>query len=295
MKKILSMICTLTIMSNFTCLSVSCNLFPHSQLNMDISKWDIKSITEKNVNLQQAISAGKSKIYLNPNNGSTPFIKSDGSYASIHDVIAKDWPGGNSTNPNSNEPLEYYQLDYVIPSFIAYYQKKAKHKTNNTPLINLESFKKNFDVVYYYGIPSNTEEKLGVSMFPDSSGKLPLDKTKQEIKEYKHVSIGNGEGNTVKVMSHDIFSKNDLANKNGGYAAGMYYGGSSASNSNESIYVAFNFDLIIKPDHYKTIIQNGKSLEIPVSKDGYYSSDTLLENLYISSQVVISFYMSTPF
>jgi hypothetical protein len=300
MKKLLNLMGAGAIIASSASTTTSCNWFSHSVLDMDISKWKPETMFMKDMDLMQAVVFGKHGIYLNPKDGSTPYVRQDGSSANIQQMWDNNFSDDASTknhDPDAEEAdndkrdlgLYSFQLEYIAESFIVYYQDNAK-KNGDAKIKSLESFRENFDVVYYTG--SDPGEETSYSYYyngkdADENDVDPYVNAQNESKYYKE--------HTDKVSTDYKQRPKRMTNKwnpgtyqaqNGGYVTSIYLDGAQQG-SNEIAHVAFNFDIVIKPSTTKMIKDaDGNEVETPVSKDGYYSSDAT-HNGYWASKAIL--------
>jgi hypothetical protein len=276
MKKLYGFILAVPIVVAPLASATSCSLFKYSALGDDISEWDLIDVTERNSDLPQAVTTGKSGIYLNPAPNATPFIDtSDGSFSSIDDVWNANWGQNQAKETTIGSKLGAYQLDYIIDSYIVYYQNNAKN-SGDAKLKTLEDFQANFEIAYFLG--ADNTGKASVYEYPGQDG------------TYKSEQFKGADSRLQSQTTDNYWSKNE-ATINGGYAAIMSYDGAGQTGtSNEMAHVSFNYDIFIKKDHTKTIQDSdGNTVEIPVSKDGFYSTDASTHYQYVTGLTVILF------
>jgi hypothetical protein len=237
MKKLYGFILAVPIVVAPLASATSCSLFKYSALGDDISEWDLIDVTERNSDLPQAVTTGKSGIYLNPAPNATPFIDtSDGSFSSIDDVWNANWGQNQAKDTTIGSKLGAYQLDYIIDSYIVYYQNNAKN-SDDAKLKTLEDFQANFEVAYFLG--ADNTGKASVYEYPGQDG------------TYKSEQFKDADSRLQSQTTDNQWSKNETT-INGGYAAIMSYDGAGQmGTSNEMAHVSFNYDIFIKKDHTK--------------------------------------------
>lgn len=283
MKKLYGFILAVPIVVAPLASATSCSLFKYSALGDDISEWDLIDVTERNSDLPQAVTTGKSGIYLNPAPNATPFIDtSDGSFSSIDDVWNANWGQNQAKETTIGSKLGAYQLDYIIDSYIVYYQNNAKN-SGDAKLKTLEDFQANFEVIYFGGVSTVNDDAPSPSVYEYSSADHADLFKSNDYQEFDSALQNRNE-------TENIWANNESA-KNGGYAAIMSYDGAGQmGTSNEMAHVSFNYDIFIKKDHTKTIQDSdGNKVEIPVSKDGFYSTDASTHYQYVTGLTVILF------